>query len=186
MNPDVLSPASIAHFLTLQPSCGSTTIIGIDGRSGTGKTTLGRQLAFALECPLVSLESVYQGWEGLDAGIDQMADALAALAHGDAAFVTTWDWAAGKPGERLPLPTSHLLVLEGVGTGAHQIRPFLSYLIWLEAPAALRQTRALSRGGENYEQWWYIWAAQEDSYIERDTPAKHADLLIETTRTRDT
>lgn len=186
MNPDVLSPASTAHFLTLQPSCGSTTIIGIDGRSGAGKTTLGRQLASALECPLVSLESVYQGWEGLEAGIDQMADALAAIAHGDAAFVTTWDWIVGTPGGPKPVPAPPTLVLEGVGAGAHRIRPFLSYLIWLEVPAPVRRAQALSRGGENYEQWWDVWATQEDSYIERDAPAKHADLLIETTRKRDT
>ena len=56
-------------------------IIAVDGRSGSGKTTLAQRLAATLRQhpvqggPLtvleLSLENMYPGWDGLEAGVEQ-------------------------------------------------------------------------------------------------------------------
>ena len=50
-------------------------IIAIDGRSGTGKTTLAIELAARLrnhhKVALFHLEDIYPGWNGLTAGVER-------------------------------------------------------------------------------------------------------------------
>jgi hypothetical protein len=58
----------------------------------------------------------------------------------------------------LPMP---YLVLDGCGSGSRVIRPFLSLLVWVEAPADVRRARAMARDGEVFEPWWDVWADQE-------------------------
>ena len=43
-------------------------IVLIDGRSGAGKSTLAAALAARLGTPLLALDSLYPGWDGLAAG----------------------------------------------------------------------------------------------------------------------
>ena len=43
-------------------------VVLLDGRSGSGKTVLAESLAPRLDAQLVSLDELYPGWEGLEAG----------------------------------------------------------------------------------------------------------------------
>jgi nicotinamide riboside kinase len=75
--------AIVARARSAAPRCGTTTVIAIDGRAGSGKSTLATALAEALDCPVVRLEQVYPGWDGLAAGVESLvADVLAPLADG--------------------------------------------------------------------------------------------------------
>jgi cytidylate kinase len=52
------------------PRAGRTRVVAIDGRSGSGKTSLAAALRDQLQAPIVSLEDLYGGWDGLERGID--------------------------------------------------------------------------------------------------------------------
>lgn len=161
-------------------ACGNTFVIGIDGRSGSGKTALASHLASECDWPTLSLENLYPGWHGLGTGISRAAACLADFAIGEHHELPQWDWYASRPGPSKTVLPRPFLVLEGVGAGARNIRPFLSVLIWLDAPDELRKKRALARDGETFEPWWDTWRAQEDDYFVTDQPRAHADLLINT------
>ncbi|NLC99118.1 MAG: dephospho-CoA kinase [Actinomycetales bacterium] len=163
---------------TRAPSCGSTRIIGIDGRSGAGKTHFAAQLAHELDCPAISLEHVYPGWHGLAAGIEAAHAMLTHLAHDVPARLPQWDWLADQAAPAVTVEPRHTIVLEGVGAGATALRPFLSALVWVELPSADRFARAIARDGETYAGWWDVWAEQEDVYLVSDRPKEHADLIV--------
>jgi uridine kinase len=172
----------IASLRAAVPSAGATAVIAIDGRSGAGKSTLAAWLAAELGgVPVVALEDLYGGWDGLDSGIARLReDVLVPLAAGRPADVPRYDWHAGAWAEPWRLEPATRLVVEGVGAGARSLEPFVSMLVWVEAEPAVRRARTLARDGtEVYDEAsWRLWAAQEDAYVAREEPQRRADIRL--------
>ncbi|GAC1454313.1 MAG: hypothetical protein PVSMB10_12150 [Pseudarthrobacter sp.] len=158
-------------------------IIAIDGRSGAGKTTLAIELAARLrnhhKVSLFHLEDIYPGWNGLAAGIERyVSTVLTPLSGGEPATWTSWDWANHYDGDtRVTLP-SEIVIIEGVGAAAAEVRPLLSAVIWTDSPDAVRRKRALSRDGGTYEPFWEQWAAQKNDWLAKDDVPAHADVRV--------
>ncbi len=177
---DVL-PRLVEAARAAAPRAHGRRVIGLDGRSGTGKTTLADRLGVALDAPVIHLDDLYPGWDGLEAGVDRLLDGvLRPLATG-AGTVTEyrWDWTADRDGEPLTRPAADLTVVEGVGCGARRCAPYLSLLIWLEAPPAQRRARALARDGALFAPHWDRWAAQERAHADREQTRRRADLVLD-------
>ena len=162
------------------PAAGRTRVVAVDGRSGAGKTSLAAALAAALGAPVIALEYLYGGWDGLDRGIDLLVSAvLEPLAAGRAAPVPRYDWAAAAWGAPRLLEPPEVLVVEGVGAGAQRAAAYESVLIWMEAPASVRKKRALDRDGDTFAPYWGTWAAQEDAMLARERTPQRADIVID-------
>lgn len=162
------------------PACGAIRVVGVDGRSGAGKSTFARALAARLDAPLLPLEGLYEGWAGLERGVELLAsDVLAPLAAGRPALAPQYDWEHETWGDPRPVPATPILVVEGVGAGAASAARYLSLLVWIEAPDALRKDRALARDGETYRPFWEIWAAQEQALLAREDIPGRADVIVQ-------
>ncbi|MEO6472095.1 MAG: 4-amino-4-deoxy-L-arabinose transferase [Aeromicrobium sp.] len=163
------------------PACGTTKVIAVDGPSGAGKTDFANALSAVVHAPVVHLEDIYPGWSGLDAAPQLIvAGMLSRLAVGEIGAVARWDWGRDSPAEDIKVPPNPLLILEGVGSGARLCRPYLSMLIWLEAPAPIRKQRALSRDGQTYAPFWDMWAAQEQRLFATDDIRAAAEVVVDT------
>jgi uridine kinase len=161
------------------PRAGATRVLAVDGRSGAGKTSLAAKLRDQLTAPVVSLEGLYGGWDGLERGIDLLvSDVLEPLAASQAARVPRYDWMAAKWAEPVVLEPPDVLIVEGVGAGAHRAAVFASLLLWLEVPAATRKKRALDRDGVTFAAYWDLWAAQEETMLAREHTPDRADIVI--------
>lgn len=176
--------AAVEHVTTWargrQPSAGKRHVLVIEGRSGAGKTTLARKIAARLEAPLIHMDNLYAGWDGLDEGVARIREwVLEPLAAGETAAWRRWDWAAHEYAEHHPVPEADWLVIEGVGAGAGALRPYLSGIVWLNSSTAVRKRRALARDGETYAPHWQRWAAHEDAFYAAERVAEHADLIVE-------
>lgn len=162
-----------------EPRAGGTRVVLVDGRSGSGKTAVAARLAGALAAPIVALEHLYAGWDGLDDGIELLRTAvLEPLAAGGAVFVPHYDWVAGGWAEPRPLEPTDVLVVEGVGAGARASARYASLLIWVELAADERMKRALARDGDLYRPHWERWAAQEDVLLAREETPNRADVIL--------
>ncbi len=180
-----MANAPYADLLSLiaerQSACGTTTVIALDGPSGSGKTRLADGLAAATGADVLHLDDVYPGWYGLDATPSLIrGGVLDRIATGEIGVVNRWDWAADRPGPVLRVPPVPLLILDGVGSGASTIRPYLSVLLWVDAPLEVRKRRALARDGGAYEPFWEIWAEQEMRHFNAELTRMHADLIVDT------
>ena len=157
-------------------------LVGIDGRSGAGKTTLTDQLASVLrrshDVVVFRLEDIYPGWDGLSAGMTAYrSEVLEKLRRGEDAHWTAWDWLTSEPGTpRLTRP-AEIVLLEGVGACHRTARTLLDTSVWVELPASQRRRRALERDGDAYAAHWDQWAAQEDEYLAQDPVWESADIL---------
>jgi uridine kinase len=167
-----------AAVLEAPARAGRTRVLAIDGRSGSGKSTLAATLAARLDAPVVDLELIYPGWDGLAEGVELLVhDVLVPLAEGRPARVPRYDWEHARYGEPWTLEPPALVIVEGVGAGARAAGAHTSLLVWVELADELRKERALARDGEQFRPHWQRWAAQEDALLARDDIPARADVV---------
>lgn len=181
---DRADPAHVAAVVEAateaRSPAGGTVVVAVDGRSGSGKTLLGTAVAATLGCPVVHLDDVYPGWDGLAAGVALVTDdLLEPLARGETGSYRRWDWMRSRPGRVVPVPRAPVLVLEGCGALVEPAAHHATVRVWVQAPAAERKRRALARDGDTYAPHWDRWAAQEAlAYAGR--PWEDAHLVLGT------
>jgi hypothetical protein len=144
----------------------SEALVLVDGRSGAGKTDYATALAKESGATLVSLDDVYPGWDGLDAGSWHIAHSLIIpISLGQPGRYRRWNWEQGIPGEWVAVPEGRPLVVEGCGVLRHDTAGVQALRLWIDAPDAIRHDRALARDGDMYTPHWTRWALQEDRFI---------------------
>lgn len=175
--------AALQAITNAQPRCGSTKVVAIDGPSGAGKTDFAAALAARLPTVhVLHMDDLYPGWDGLEQAVADLHDqVLAPLARGEHAAYRRWDWEHDRYAEWQELPSSNLLLVEGVGSGAAASSALESVLIWLEADPDVRFRRGIERDGGAYLPHWLRWAAHEDAHFVQDGTRARADLLVDTT-----
>ena len=164
-------------------AAGRPLLIGVDGFSGAGKTSLALELAAALRAhrsvAVFHLEDVYPGWDGLQDGMEYYRrEVLAPLALGREASWQAWDWEAGHYDEPRRTEPAEIVIFEGVGAGHRAARALLDAVVWVEAPEELRRERALARDGETYAPHWDRWARQEARWAAADQVVEDADVVL--------
>lgn len=182
---ELADPAQVAAVVAAArraaPAAGPTVVVAVDGRSGSGKTLLGTAVAVALGGPVVHLDEIYPGWDGLQAGVALATEhVLEPLARGERATYPRWDWMRSRPGRTIPVAAAPHLVLEGCGALVPPAAAFAAVRVWVDAPTEVRKERALSRDGETYAPHWERWAAQEDAVYAVARPWESAHLVLRT------
>lgn len=142
-------------------------VLGIDGRSGAGKTELAAHLAAELAgVRVLHLDDVYRGWAGLQQGLDHVSrSVLAPLSRGQQGRYRRWDWSAGRLADWVLVPpprAGEMLVVEGCGALAEPCGGFMGFGVWCDAPVTVRRRRVLGRDGHAWTNLWNRWAAQEE------------------------
>jgi hypothetical protein len=161
------------------PACGWTTVVAVDGPSGAGKSVLADRLGAELGATVLRVDEFVPGWRGLAAMPPVIArDLLAPIAAGATAVVRRWDWIGDRPGDLVDVHPAAFLLLDGCGSGSRVIRPYLSLLMWVDAPERQRRERAMARDGAVFEPWWDVWAAQERALFTAEQTASAADVRL--------
>lgn len=158
-------------------------LVGIDGRSGAGKTSIAVRLRdsgfFGNACQLVHLDSLYPGWHGLSSGAQYARDnILEPLHRAQPSHWRRYDWFEERYAEAHFVDPERPLIIEGCGILRRDTRPLLDRAIWIDAPVPLRRKRALERDGEVFRGHWDMWAEQEDLHIREEAPRNLADLSL--------
>ncbi|MFM6981479.1 MAG: hypothetical protein ACKOWP_01725 [Microbacteriaceae bacterium] len=158
-----------------------TQIVLIDGRSGAGKTDLADRLASIWECPVVHLDDVYPGWDGLRAGRDAVIrDVVIPMANGGDGSYRRWDWGLGAPAETVIVPSVPLIIIEGCGILSPLSAEYADVALWVECADEIRRERAVRRDGHATAENFVRWALQEDDVIATDFPMALADEILRT------
>ncbi|MFF8816594.1 hypothetical protein ACF07D_01185 [Leucobacter sp. NPDC015123] len=158
-------------------------VLFIDGRSGSGKTSLAESLASAREANgwerphIVGMDELYPGWDGLAAGSAAVPALLLSGAY------RRYDWYAKSFTPEVEFDRAAPLIVEGCGSiSARALAVARSlgsaYAVWVECPATLRRERALARDGETFIPHWERWAEQEVRHFAITQPVARAHEVL--------
>jgi uridine kinase len=163
------------------PTLGAGRLLCVDGPAGSGKTTLADEVAARTGAPVVHMDNLYEGWDGLPRIGEQLDRLLRPLARDRPGSYRRWDWYADRWTEVVVVPPAPLLVLEGVGSGSRRHAGLITVLVWVEAPADLRLRRGLARDGVELDEHLRAWAQAEKEHFARDGTRARADLVVDGT-----
>ena len=175
-----LPPAAAVDAVRALAAARRTWTVLIDGGSGAGKSTLADLLVAATGAALVRLDDLYPGWDGLAAGAAAVRrDLLAPRATGRDGAWRRWDWGAEAPAERVVVPATGGLIVEGSGVLTRASAPLADLAVWVDLDEPERRRRAIARDGEPYARQWQRWAAQEAAAIVANAPRTLADVVVD-------
>lgn len=184
--PQALSPRT----LWARGRAGQGLVVGVDGATGSGKTTLAAAVLRGLDqvgarTALLAVEDHVPGWDALAHGVHRCARALSDLDRGCPTVLSRWDWERMAPGgtTRLEPLGDRVLVVEGCGALAALAQPFrhLDVLrVLVSAPEDLRHARLARR--DSYSWDVAAWEEQERQVAQawRDSPGLGPDLVLPT------
>ena len=148
--------------------CGSTWIITIDGRAGSGKTTLASDLKLHLsaryQVEILHLDEVYNGWnDALGEHLTiTLARVLESIKKKRPVVLQIYNWQLDIFDSEKRINSSEVLIIEGVGSGQRMVRDCAALTIWMEIPAEIGLTRVLERDGDSISAEMLDWQAAED------------------------
>jgi cytidylate kinase len=155
------------------------TIIAIDGRAGSGKTTFANQLSSVLNATVVHTDDVswhhsfFDWWDLLIENILEPFKAGKDVDYTPEAWKTK-----GRAGSIL-VPAAPVFILEGVSSTRLEYSDWIDLPIWIETSLEIAERRGLQREGEVGRDFWFEWQAQERPLLEKDQPWTRAKLIVD-------
>lgn len=169
-------------------------IVAIDGRGGSGKSTIARNIqAISDEVTIVQMDDLYRPSSERPGNALQLPpgssfdwprlerEVLQPLRHGRPAAFRRYDWESDALREVISVKATGIVVVEGCYSMLPQLASWFDFTIWVECDAATCLERGIARSGEaEREIWTTEWAPLEDRYIEQQRPMTRAQLIIDT------
>ncbi|MFF4157965.1 uridine kinase [Streptomyces sp. NPDC001678] len=164
----------------LPPSVGPVRLVAVDGHAGSGKTTFSERLAAALGgAPVLHLDDLATHEELFEWTGRLRSWVLDPFARGETARYRVYDWVARRfPPEERELPAAPVVLLEGVGAGRRELRPFLACLLWMELADEGSWERGQLRDGPELTEFWDGWKRAERAHFAADPSRPYAGLLV--------
>jgi uridine kinase len=180
MNEEILNKIKQNILAKKLPNDFPVKIVAIDGRGGAGKSTLAEGLAKELNAEILHTDD-FASWEDTMGWwplfIKEVIEPIKAGAK--ILSYKRSSWAPDHHPEPVKdQPVTPIMILEGVRSSRKELRPYITYTIWVETPKELCLKRGLERDGQDKLEQWQKWFTEEDKYIARDNPRAHADIEI--------
>ena len=168
--------------ITAAASEAGRIVVGVDGRQGSGKTTLARTLAEAGQFGHVVHTDDVAWWHGFFTWERLLMDGiLTPFLAGEAVDFRPPAWAErGREGSITVPAQTRLLVVEGVGAGRAELRDWMAATVWVQADRHEARRRGLERDGNSPETiaFWDEWAAAELEFLAQERPWELADAVV--------
>ena len=166
---------------------GRPAIIAVDGRGGSGKTTLTTALAtvvpgaqaFHLD-DLIWNEPLYD-WDQL------YVDTLTQLRQAGCLDLVPDKWREhGREGSIRVPAGSPLVVVEGTGAGLRAVSDLIDAHVWVQTCDDVAERRGIRRDiaegvngdAEESVRFWHWWMAGERLFFAKDRPWQRADVIV--------
>ncbi|MGK5680638.1 uridine kinase family protein [Actinoplanes sp. URMC 104] len=162
-------------------------IVAVDGRGGSGKTTLAARIARAVPGAAVVHTDDVAWWHSRFGWADLMADGvLRPLREGRDVRYQPPAWAPrGRTGFIEVPAATPLVIVEGVAASRRELVPLIDTAIWVQSDyeqakaRGLRRDRA-ERGLDEADalREWDEWEAEEVPFFVADRPWERADYVV--------
>ncbi len=156
------------------------TLVAIDGRGGSGKSSLAFFLAKRLsETTVVHTDDFAQpgvpGWDWRRF----RRQVVEPLLRGEVGRYQRYDWQEDRLAEWYDVPSRGVVIVEGVSSTRRELAVPWDVTVWVETPKDVRLVRGIARDGEAMRsQWENVWEPEEDRYVEEQQPDRRADIVV--------
>lgn len=173
--------------LATAAAVGRVPVVGIDGRSAAGKSTLTDRLAELLSPAAVIHTDDIAWWHShFDWSDILVADVLTPLVGGrDVRGYRPPGWEhRGRAGHLDYSSDVRVILVEGVGATQARLRPHLDLAIWVTSDRQVATDRGLARdtarlgSREAALADWNDWMAAEVPFLAVDRPWERADVVV--------
>lgn len=168
-----MSPAElVTRIAAAAPRCGPVRVVAVDGGAAAGKSSLTARLAERLPgSAVLALDELLDGWSGqFDYAGRLRTEVLSPLSQGRPGSYRRYDWPAGRFAERVPVPISETLFVEGV-SAIHGCAELASIRLFLDVPRTIRERRWIDRDGPLQPEWSRWLDAEDWFFAEHPTPS---------------
>jgi pantothenate kinase len=157
-------------------------VLGVGGRSSSGKTTFAARLA-AVVAGAVVVHTDDIAWRQAVLDWDQLlrGGVLEPARRGQAVSYRPPRWDEhGRPGAVVVPPGCRALIVEGVGATRQALAPLLDATVWVQADARVleRRNEARVRAGETSPADHRAWLAEEDPFLLADRAWERATVIV--------
>jgi len=141
----------------------------IDGPAGAGKTTLASQIVSHFGFgEIIHCDDLYNGWkDALTATLERTIGEwiLKPIEESRPIQIRKFDWQRNTYGEEITLPTTPLVILEGVGCAMKGAAQSADLSIWMDIPVDLGLERVLARDGVEIREEMLHWITQQAEFF---------------------
>ena len=190
-----MTPLSLAAAPIVQAALAAAqnapVLLGIDGRCGSGKTTLANWLAQQLHCSVLHTDDFYlplsarcENWQqqpGANMDFYRLRqEVLQPLLCAQPAQYRAYSCAAGAFLPPTPLPSAPLTILEGSYSLHPALQTEFAVRVFVTCPPDVQAARLQAREGARYTQFVQRWIPLEEGYFAAHDPAARCDFVLDT------
>ncbi len=161
---------------------GRPRVIAIDGRGGSGKTTLAERLGQVVpNSAIVHTDDIAWNQAYFDWGSILATSVLNPLHRGEAVNFRPTAWAAhGRPGSITVPDGQDVIWVEGTGIIRQELAPWLDASVWIQGDLDEQERLLVGRDGDSAQQRQHVanWLQEELPFLLREEPWKRATLIV--------
>ena len=163
---------------------GRPRVIAIDGRGGTGKSTLAERLRLVVPASgVVHTDDIAWNQAFFDWGDLIVENVLRPLHRGEAVEFRPPAWIAHDRSGAIGVPAEDVVWIEGTGIIREEFAPWIDASIWIQGDLDEQERRLVARDGDSAAQQQHIaeWLAEELPLILREQPWRKATIVVDGT-----
>ncbi|MBQ1318815.1 MAG: AAA family ATPase [Solobacterium sp.] len=165
-------------------------LLAIDGRCGSGKTTLAAELAERLDCPVIAMDDFFlrpeqrtpERYAEPGGNVDRerfLQEVLIPLHEGHDAVYRVFDCQILALTDTVTVPRNQVVIIEGSYACHPELRPYYDLTVFLDIDPEEQLERIRRRSGEEkLEAFRSRWIPLEELYFRNMAVAEHCDLVF--------
>ena len=161
---------------------GRPAVVAVDGRSGSGKTTVSERVCAAVPRAVVVHTDDVAWHQAILDWDDLLADGvLRPLQRGEPVRFRPPAWTQWSRDGAIDVPADgELVIVEGVGAARRELMPLLDLVVWVQSDLVESKRRAIERDGGDEEavSFWDLWMAEELPFLARQRPWERAAFIV--------
>ena len=161
---------------------GRPRVIAIDGRGGTGKSTLAERLRLMVPASgVVHTDDIAWNQAFFDWGDLMVENVLRPLHRGEGVEFRPPAWIAHERPSGIRVPAGADVVwIEGTGIIREEFGPWIDASIWIQGDLDEQERRLVARDGDSAAQQQHIaeWLAEELPLMLREQPWQKATIVV--------
>lgn len=160
-----------------------TLLIAIDGRGGSGKTTLALIIKKSFpEARIITTDDFYNK---IIEKIDERLLRKQILEPLSKDLPTKYMEYNGKIRKPRIIEPGGIVIIEGVYAFHSSVSNYYDFKVWINIPLELVNKRVKKRDGYFDKDWNKFHRPKEDKYLKKDSPKSRADLIISNTTNKE-